>query len=247
MSGASPENIGVVQQGSVLTIRLQRPEKKNAIDRAMYAAMTRCLRAATADDTVRCVRFAGGPGSFSAGNDIADFLGVGEAGTLDEVQAFLDTVVDFPKPIVAAVDGIAIGIGTTLLFHCDQVVASPRSVFRTPFSDLGLVPEAGSSLLAPRLMGEREAFALLAMGETFDANRALRTGIVTQLADDVDGASLHVAEQLAGKPSEALAITRTLLRPDREQLRERIGVESRFFAECLRSPEARTAFAAFLR
>jgi enoyl-CoA hydratase/carnithine racemase len=246
MDEVRSEHVAAARQGAVLTIRLERPDKKNAIDRAMYGAMADLLRRADTDDAIRCVRFAGVPGAFSSGNDIADFMRFGATGALDEVLAFLDAVVSLAKPLVAAVDGLAIGIGTTLLLHCDRVLATPRSIFRTPFADLGLVPEAGSSLLAPRVMGEREAYALLAMGETFDVERAARCGLVTQVVDDAEVTSLQNATALAAKPPEALRITRALLRPDPTDLRERMAEEARHFAERLRSPEARAAFSAFL-
>lgn len=232
--------------GAVLTIRLVRPDKKNAIDRAMYLGMSEALEAAAADEAVRCIRFAGLPGAFSAGNDIADFMRFGDGEALTEVLRFLRALATAPKPIVAAVDGLAIGIGTTLLLHCDAVVATSSSLFRTPFTDLGLVPEAGSSLLAPRVMGEREAFALLALGEAFDAERALRCGLVTRIDDDAETSSMVLAARLAAKPPEALRITRALVRPAPEVILSRIEDEARHFAERLRSPEARAAFAAFL-
>lgn len=239
-------SVVVTDEDRVLTIRLHRPEKKNAIDRAMYGAMTAALQAAETVDAIGAVRLAGIPGAFTSGNDIADFLEFGEDRALDEVVVFLYAVVACTKPLVAAIDGLAIGIGTTLLLHCDAVVATPKSIFRTPFTDLGLVPEAGSSLLGPRVMGEREAFALLALGETFDADRARRCGLITSVTDDAEARSLQIARDLAAKPREALQVTRSLLRPDRDALRRRIDEEARHFGERLQSAEARAAFAAFL-
>lgn len=239
-------HIRTSRDDGVVTIRLDRPDKKNAIDRAMYAAMAAALRDAEQDDAVLCVLFAGAPGAFSSGNDIADFLAFAESGAVEEVTSFLHAVVDLGKPLLAAVDGLAIGIGTTLLLHCDMVFATPRSVFRTPFTDLGLVPEAGSSLLAPRIMGPGPAFALLALGQTFDADGAARTGIVSAVVEDADAAALEAARALAAKPPEAMRVTRRLMRPDPAELRRRIDEEAEEFALRLRSPEARAAFAAFL-
>ena len=157
----------------VLTIRMNRPDKKNAIDRPMYRAMTAALQRADSEDEIGATLILGVPGAFSAGNDIADFIAFATSGAKgDEVERFLFALANSRKPLVAAVDGLAIGIGTTMLMHCDMVFAAPGSTFRTPFLDLGLVPEAGSSLLAPLMMGQQRAFALLAMGEKFDAEEA---------------------------------------------------------------------------
>jgi len=241
----SPD-VGLERTDSVLTVRLDRPDKKNAIDRAMYGAMAQALRDAEQNDDLRCVVFAGTSGAFSSGNDIADFQRFGEDDAMGEVLAFLHAVADLGKPMIAAVDGLAIGIGTTLLLHCDMVFATPRSVFRTPFTDLGLVPEGGSSLLAPRIMGPGPAFALLALGQTFDADTAAQTGIVSAVTQDAEGTAIEAARLIAAKPPEAMRATRRLLRPDPAEVRRAIDREAAEFAQRLRSPEARAAFAAFL-
>src|SRR6202000_3054354 len=149
-------------------IRFNRPEKKNAITRAMYGRMTEALNEANEDVSIRAIAFLGTEGAFSSGNDLADFLAFATGGSMGtEVFDFLHALAGADKPVVSGVDGLAIGIGTTMHLHCDMTVASDRSVFRTPFVYLGLVPEAGSSLIAPRLMGNQRAFALLAAGESF--------------------------------------------------------------------------------
>jgi enoyl-CoA hydratase/carnithine racemase len=243
------EHVETSIEAGVLTLRLVRPDKKNAIDRAMYAAMTAALEGAEADDAVGAVLFAGVPGAFSAGNDIRDFMAVAAGGRAPaEIAAFLRRLAVFVKPMVAAVDGLAVGIGTTLLFHCDLVYASQGASFRTPFLDLGLVPEAGSSLLAPRIMGHQAAFALLVAGETFSAEEAREARFVRRVlpSDDVEPAARSAAHALAAKPREALAISRDLVRGPADELAARIELEMARFEERLRSPEAARAFAAFM-
>ena len=163
----------------VQVIRLNRVEKKNALTRAMYQAMTDALKAGDADESVRATVFLGSEGCFSAGNDLNDFMAFAMGGTMGrEVVDFLHALAAHNKPIVSGVDGLAIGIGTTIHLHCDMTVASPRSVFRTPFVDLALVPEAASSLIAPRIMGHQRAFAMLAAGEAFSAEDARQAGLI---------------------------------------------------------------------
>ncbi len=201
----------------VEVIRLNRPEKKNAITRAMYAAMTAALTAANTDPAVRVTVFLGSEGCFSAGNDMADFLAFAMGGSMGtEVIDFLKALASHQKPLVSGVDGLAIGIGTTIHLHCDQTIASDRSQFRTPFVDLALVPEAASSLLVPKIMGHQRAFALLAAGDSFDAAEAVAAGLIrARVAPHaVEAETLALADRLAGKPPEALAIARRLLRGD---------------------------------
>ncbi|MCE7028420.1 crotonase/enoyl-CoA hydratase family protein [Jiella avicenniae] len=234
-------------EDGVLTIRMNRPDKKNALNRDMYQGMFEALQGASGDAAIRAVVFAGVPGAFSAGNDIKDFMAIAEGGSLPaETGDFLRLVAGFDKPMIAAVDGLAIGIGTTLLMHCDLVYASPRSVFKTPFLDLGVTPEAASSLIAPRMMGDQRAFALLVLGESFDADEARQAGLVYKLADAPEEEALRAAAGLAGKPPEALRIARDLLRGRREDVLARMEEELQIFAGRLRSAEARAAFAAFL-
>lgn len=234
----------------VQIIRFNRPEKKNAITRAMYVQMTEALRAANEDSAVRATAFLGTEGAFSAGNDIGDFLAAAMGGSLGhELLDFLYALVNAEKPLVSGVDGLAIGIGTTMHMHCDLTIASDRSQFRTPFVDLALVPEAASSLIAPRIMGYQRAFAMLAAGEAFSADEAKDAGLVWKIcpAPDVELLTLATAAKLASKPPEALRIARDLIRGDRAEIIKRIDEEARHFAERLKSAEARAAFEAFMR
>lgn len=241
------ETVLVSRDDGVLTIRMNRADKKNALDRAMYRAMGDALREASGDASVGAVLLAGVPGAFCAGNDITDLVAFSHGGTRpDEIEAFLFALVRCDKPLVAAVDGLAIGIGTTMLLHCDVVHATERSVFRTPFVDLALLPEAGSSLLAPRLMGHQRAFALLAAGETFSAEDARAANVVTRIGD-AEADALAAAKTLAKKPRESMRLTRELLRGAlREEIEARISHEIDQFSERLRSDEAKAAFAAFM-
>ncbi|HEV7254829.1 MAG TPA: crotonase/enoyl-CoA hydratase family protein [Mesorhizobium sp.] len=251
MSGVEASNghVLVGRAGGVQTIRLNRPEKKNAITRAMYRAMANALHAGDRDAGVRVHLFLGVTGAFSAGNDLADFMAVatgGDAG--DEVWDFLQALAEAEKPVVSGADGIAVGIGTTIHLHCDLTFATPRTVFRTPFVDLGLVPEAGSSLLAPRLMGHQRAFALLALGEGFPAEAALAAGLIHRIVgeDELETAARGAAEALAAKPPQALKIARDLIRGPRDAVLARIREEGKHFSARLRSPEAAQALMAFM-
>ncbi|MEP0233998.1 crotonase/enoyl-CoA hydratase family protein [Roseibium sp.] len=232
----------------VCTLRLDRAEKKNALTGAMYADLAEALEEGNSDESVRCHLICGQPGSFTAGNDIADFLQFAGKGDLSgtPVIRFLKAVALNEKPIVAAVDGLAIGVGTTLLMHCDMVFATKISTFKTPFVDLGLVPEAGSSLLAPRLMGHARAFELLCLGAAFDAERAHAVGIVNHIEVDVEKAALVCARTIAAKPPQAMKLSRDLLLGDRKDLLARIDEEARIFGERLSAPETIAAFQAFM-
>ena len=237
--------------GGVQHIRLNRPEKKNALTGEMYTAFAEALeRGNTEESGVRVHLVSGVPGAFTAGNDIGDFLAFASRGSVSDapVARFLRALVACDRPIVAAVDGLAIGVGTTMLLHCDMVLASPRSLFRTPFIDLGLVPEAGSSLLAPALMGHARAFELLCLGEAFDAEAACRAGMVNRIVaeEDLEAAAKAVADSVAAKPREALAISRRMLLGDRSVLARRVEEEIAAFATRLVSPEAAAAFKAFM-
>jgi enoyl-CoA hydratase/carnithine racemase len=243
------EHVVVERRGPIQTIRMNRPNKKNAITRAMYAAMAAALKETDGDDALRCTVIMGVPGAFSSGNDIADFLAFATGGALGtEVLDFLAAMAGTVKPLVAAVDGLAIGIGTTINFHTDLTFATARSVFRTPFVDLGLVPEAGSSLLAPRLMGHQRAFALLGLSHSMTAQEAKDAGFVYRITgeDEVEAEALHAAEMLAQKPPEALRLARDLMRGPRADVTARIAEEAKLFGERLKSDEARAAFIAFM-
>ncbi len=243
------EHIQIERRGAVQSIRMNRPDKKNAITRAMYAEMAKALTDGDADPEIRCHVILGVPGAFSSGNDLADFMAVatgGEGGR--EVYDFLLALANAQNPIVSGVDGIAVGIGTTINLHCDLTFATPRTEFRTPFVDLGLVPEAGSSLLAPAVIGRQQAFALLGLGEGFSAERAREAGLIYAVVADADleDAVFTAADRIAAKPPEALKIARNFLLGDRTALIERIEAEGVAFRERLKSDEARNAFVAFM-
>ena len=243
------EHVSVERRGAILIIRMNRPEKKNAITRAMYATMAKALTESDADEAIRCRVFFGVPGAFSSGNDLSDFLAVatgGEGGR--EVYDFLLALGRSGKPIVSGVDGLAVGIGTTIHLHCDLTFATPESSFRTPFVDLGLVPEAGSSLLAPAIMGRQQAFALLAMGEAFPAERAKAAGLIYEVVESskLEETVLAAAEAIAAKPPEALRIARDLMRAPRDAVVARIEEEGAHFRRRLTSEEAKAAFMAFM-
>ncbi len=236
-------------EDGVSTLQFFRPEKKNAITGEMYLALAEALEDGNGDPDIRCHLVRGVPEVFTAGNDIGDFLhyartvGIADA----PVVRFLRALVRNQNPIVASVDGVAIGIGTTMLMHCDMVFASPRALFRTPFVDLGLVPEAGSSLLAPAFMGHSRAFELLCLGKAWTAERAFEAGLVNEVIDaGVEEAALACARKIAAKPPEAMALSRRLLRGDPETLSERVEEEIRTFTERLSATETIAAFEAFL-
>ncbi|WP_064694038.1 crotonase/enoyl-CoA hydratase family protein [Rhizobium aegyptiacum] len=244
----------IVEQPSahpgVQIIRFNRPEKKNAFTRAMYRTMADALNAANKDANIRVTAFLGTEGSFSAGNDIGDFLAAAMGGSMgEELIDFLYALARSEKPLVAGIDGLAIGIGTTLNLHCDLTIASDRSQFRTPFVDLALVPEAASSLIGPRIMGHQRAFAMLAAGEAFSAAEAREAGLVWKVTtpEEVESQTLAAAAKLAAKPPEALRIARELVRGPREEIIARIDEEARHFSARLKSAEARAAFEAFMR
>ncbi len=243
------DHILVERQGAIQIIRMNRPDKKNALTRAMYAKMSAALAEGDADPAVRVHVFLGVPGAFSSGNDLADFMIMatgGDGGT--EVWDFLMALVKVKKPVLSGVDGIAVGIGTTLNLHCDLTFATPRTVFRTPFVDLGLVPEAGSSLLAPQIMGRQAAFALLGLGEGFSAERAKAVGLIYEVVEEnaLEASVLAAAGQIAAKPPQALKIARNLLRGPVDALVARIGEEADLFQARLKSDEARVALMAFM-
>jgi enoyl-CoA hydratase/carnithine racemase len=243
------DTILVRREGAVQLLTLNRADKKNALTGEMYLALTAALAEANADPAIGASLILGQPGIFCAGNDIKDFLGFAMHGGLGgPVIGFLKALVMNTKPLVAGVDGAAIGIGTTMMLHCDYALASERAVFATPFVDLALVPEAGSSLLLPELMGHRLAFEMLVMGTRFDARRAAETGLVNAVveAGKLGEVALEAATRIAAKPREAVALSRRLMRGDTARLLARIDEEAQAFSERLGSAEARAAFEAFL-
>jgi len=244
-------HLTISDEDATRVIALRRPEKKNAITQDMYRAMSEAIDTAQHNPDIRCLVITGGSGVFTAGNDLEDFLKDGTSNT-DAPRAsnaikFLYSLAHNAKPIVAAVDGIAIGIGTTMLFHCDYVLASTSATFSTPFIHLGLVPEGASSLLMPRAMGHQRAFATLVMGRTVTAEDARLAGFVNQVVapGEAEAEARKVAREICALPAEAVAISRRLLKPSPEDLTRRIDQESHLFGERMRSKEAVAAFKAF--
>ncbi len=239
--------VAVKDEGGVRIIRMNRPETKNALTQPMYAAMTAALHEAGANDAIRCILIAGGPGAFCAGSDIGDFQKRAEGGLESVTVDFLYALARSQKPLVAAVGGLAVGIGTTMLLHCDHVVAAANATFSTPFIKLGLIPEAASSLLAPMRMGYARAFAMLVMGRPLSAEEARNAGIVNTVIDAaaVDDTAMKAAQEIAALPAGAVAVARSLMRGDAKDVAARIDLEVKHFQERLRSDEARAAFAAF--
>jgi len=233
----------------VMRIRFNRADKKNALTGAMYAALADALDAAEADPQVRVILISGTPGTFTAGNDIEDFLRRPPLGLDAPVFRFLMRLTTLTRPLVAEVTGVAVGVGTTMLLHCDLVYAADTARFSLPFAQLGLLPEAGSSLLLPRLAGYQRAAEKLLLGEPFDANEARELGLVTRLAPAADLAALVDAQlaKLVALPAVALRETKRLMKgDDMAALQQRIREEAQAFAVRLQSPEAKEAFAAFL-
>lgn len=243
-------NVIITDAGHIRTIRMNRPDKKNAITFTMYEAVADALESANASDQVRCVIIAGVPGAFSAGNDLSDFLSVMETSSdapNRPASRFLHALVRCRKPIVAAVNGLAVGIGATLLLHCDFVVAASDARFSTPFVSLGLVPEAASSLLAPLLFGHRRAFEFLVMGHALTAADAKAFGLVNLIVppEEVDAQAMQAAREIADLPPDAVRLSRELIRGPVDALLARMDQENAIFAERLRSPEPRAAIEAF--
>jgi enoyl-CoA hydratase/carnithine racemase len=249
-------DIEITVADGVQVIRFLRAGKKNAFTGAMYNAMSEALDAAEPNEAIAVHLFIGSGGVFSAGNDINDFLRRAEAsgrdGGQDGIPApSLDFIRRLPKvgkPMIAAVDGLAVGIGTTLLLHCDLVYASPSASLRTPFLDLGLVQEAGSSLLAPERLGYPLAFELICLGEPFPAERALQAGLINAIvpAAELEATAFAAARRLVAKPRQALMSSRRLLRRNHAAISSMIDAEANCYKELMSSPEAREAFTAFL-
>jgi enoyl-CoA hydratase/carnithine racemase len=238
----------------VATIEIARPEKKNALTVAMYQAMTDALKAAQADPAVRAVLITGQPGVFTSGNDIEDFMtrapGQGSDAMDSPVFQFMRALLDCDKPVVAAVTGAAIGIGTTMLLHCDFVYVSDEARLAMPFVALGLVPEFGSSLVVPQLMGHRRAAEKLLLGDPFTPEQAVDCGIANAVlpAGEVVNHARRVAERFNALPPGAVRESKQLMRaPQKEAMLKVIATEGALFASRLKSPEAMEAFQAFFQ
>jgi enoyl-CoA hydratase/carnithine racemase len=242
------EAVRVSREAGVCELRLNRPEKRNAITFAMYQALVRALADAQADETVGVVLLTGEGAGFCAGNDLQDFLSGPQFSAAHPVMELLRLLPAYGKPLIAAVHGAAVGIGVTMLLHCDLVVAARSAQLSMPFVALGLVPEAGSSLLLPLLVGRRRAAELLLLGRSLDAGTALEWGLVNRVVEEAAlAAEAHkLALELGRQPPGALAATRRLLRGDPAPLLARIEEEARVFSAQLESEEFRARVRAFL-
>ena len=233
----------------IATIAFNRLQRKNSITAAMYTALAESLEKAQADPAVRVALLQGDVSIFSAGNDIGDFLADPPSTPEAPVFRFIRAISGFTKPLVAGVCGPAVGIGTTMLFHCDLVYAADNATFSMPFVNLGLCPEAGSSMLAPRLLGYQRAAAALLLGEPLTANDALAAGLVNRVlpAAEVDASARAAAGKLAAKPQSALAKTKALMKAaEQAQFLAHLERESATFRGMLTEPAAREAFSAFV-
>ena len=236
-------------EAGVLTLTFNRPDKKNSLTADMYAALADALASASGDASVRVVVLQGQPHIFCAGNDIADFLNNPPSKTDAPVFRFLREVSTFPKPLIAAVAGPAVGIGTTMLLHCDLVYAGDNAAFSLPFVNLGLCPEAASSLIVPQLMGYHRAAEALMLGEPFMAEAALEVGLVNRVLPptEVNDFAHAQAKKLAAKPLASLIETKRLMKaPQAAAIASQLTQESTSFARMLKEPAAREAFGAFM-
>lgn len=233
----------------VMTITFNRLDKKNSITSSMYAAMADAVAQAAADASVRVVLFQGHESIFSAGNDIGDFLNQPPSTQESPVFRFLRGIATFEKPLLAAVAGPAVGIGTTMLFHCDLVYAGDNAAFSMPFVNLGLCPEAASSLLAPSMFGYHRAAEALLMGDPFFAEAAQEVGLVNRVVPptEVNGYAQAQARKLAGKPLSSLIETKRLMKGGYQQeVLQKMDEEGKSFGRMLREPAAKEAFGAFM-
>lgn len=237
---SNSEFIDVTCEQGVMQIGINRPDKKNALNRAMYDAIRSAFLIAEHDPQIKSVLLYGAAGAFTAGNDLADFNNR-DPSKPSPAAVMLEVIHDFSKPVVAAVAGLAVGIGATILLHCDLVYAAPETRFRLPFVALGVCPEAGSSLMVPALAGHRLAAELLMLGDFFTAKTALDAGFVTRIVsdDDIKGFGFDKAVQLAQQPVEALSMTKRLLKQSQRQVvKERMTEEFMLFNQMLQSDES---------
>ncbi len=235
------------QEGNILVLSFNRPEKMNALTRSMYAGLAKGLNEAAGDFGIRAVIITSESQHFTAGNDISDFMDNPPTSDSSEVSQFLESLLNFPKPLIAAVKGNAVGVGTTMLLHCDVVVASPAAKFSMPFASLGLVPEAGSSFLFPQLVGYQRAARVFMTGESFDAPMAVEMGLATSIESDPMAQAMKIAQQIADQPPQAIINTKALLKArSHDAVAAVMKAEFEIFAMALQSDEAMEAFMKFM-
>jgi enoyl-CoA hydratase/carnithine racemase len=235
------------QEGSILVLSFNRSAKMNALTRSMYAGLATGLNEAAGDFGIRAVILTSEGQHFTAGNDISDFMNNPPTSESSEVSQFLESLLNFPKPLIAAVNGNAVGVGTTMLLHCDVVVASSTAKFSMPFASLGLVPEAGSSFLFPQLVGYQRAARIFMTGESFDAPSAIEMGLVTSIDNDPLNAAMKIAQLIAEQPPQAIINTKALLKArSHDAVAAVMKAEFEIFAMALQSEEAMEAFMKFM-
>jgi enoyl-CoA hydratase/carnithine racemase len=240
-------NILTEQTGSILHLKLNRPEKKNALTQEMYQSLGTKINEAAADFAIRAAVISSEGDSFTAGNDINDFANNPQMDEGSPVFNFLFAIHNFPKPLIASVHGRAVGIGTTMLMHCDIVTANPNTIFSMPFVSLGLVAEGGSSYLFPRLVGHAKAAEILLTGRNFSADEALQMGLINSIADDQLAAAMKFAQELAEQPPTAVINTKALLKSgSHDALNQVMRAEGELFKMAMDSDEAQQAFMNFL-
>ena len=239
--------ITTYSQGQTLVIRLNRPDQMNALTRDMYAGLASALNDAAGDFNVRCVVITSEGEHFTSGNDIKDFMSNPPTEEDSDVARFLASLLDFPKPLIAAVKGHAVGVGTTMLLHCDVVVAAPNANFSMPFTSLGLVPEAGSSKLFPELVGYQRAARIFLTGESFGADEAKEMGLVETISSDAERVALEIAEKIGNQPPQAVINTKALMKAGKhDAVAAVMKAEFQIFALALQSEEAAEAFMNFM-
>jgi enoyl-CoA hydratase/carnithine racemase len=239
--------ITIRREGAIQILSFNRPEKMNALTREMYAGLANGLNEAAGDFAVRAVVITCEGDHFTAGNDISDFLANPPTNEDSDVARFLGSLLEFPKPLIAAVKGNAVGVGTTMLLHCDVVVAGPTAKFSMPFASLGLVPEAGSSYLFPLLVGYQRAAKIFLTGESFDAESALNMGLVASIASDPLREALEIATHISEQPPQAMINTKALLKASKhDAVAAVMKAEFELFSLALQSEEAMEAFMNFM-
>lgn len=244
------EPVLIKQTDAILELTMNRPEKKNAITASMYATMAEQLENANTNADIRVVIIKGAGESFTSGNDLNDFLQNPPTDDSSSVSRFLRAIMSFEKPLIAAVNGVAIGIGTTMLLHCDFAFASTNALFQMPFVDLALVPEAAASYLLPQLMGQRKAAELLMLSKKFGADEAKELNIINQATspEELDIMAMQTAKHLTQKAPEALRLSKMLLKKANAQIiAETMKTEGALFMERLQSPEATEVMQAFMQ
>lgn len=250
MSDSMSLPISIEAKGGITVIRFDRPETQNALTVEMLAMISDALVLGERDGRNKAFVIVGSPGVFSVGNDLRELINFADEGRIDEsITRFLKTIATIEKPLIAAVDGLAMGMGATILLHCDYVVASEWSAFESTCVELGLIPSGAATLLAPRVMGHQRAFEFLVLGERFDVERAYQAGLVNRIvpAADVENAALAIARKLAGRSMETAGMTRRLMRGDRREVLSRIDQEIGHILTRLRSPLARDTLVAYMR